>query len=47
MSIFSGYRVSNATFSSLVLRYSDKNGAVKFDDFVSCLVKLKSLCGKD
>ena len=45
LSLFSGYKVSNATFSSLVVRYTDKTGAVKFDDFVACLVKLKSLCG--
>jgi len=38
-------RVSNATFNALVMRYSDKDGHVAFDDFVAAYIKLKSLFG--
>jgi len=37
--------VSNATFNALVMRYSDKEGRVAFDDFVAPYIKLKSLFG--
>jgi len=42
----SGYRVSNATFNAIVMRYSDKDGHVKFNDFVAAYIKLKTLFGK-
>jgi len=42
----SGYRVSNATFNAIVMRYSDKNGHIKFNDFVAAYIKLKTLFGK-
>lgn len=38
-----GLRVSNSTFNAIVMRYSDKEGAVRFDDFVACVVKLRSM----
>jgi calpain len=38
-----GYHVSNATFNAIVVRYSDKDGHIRFDDFVQCYIKLKSL----
>jgi calpain len=38
-----GLRVSNATFNAIVMRYSDKEGHVRFDDFVACTIKLKTL----
>lgn len=41
-----GFRVSNATFNAIVMRYSDKHGHVKFNDFVAAYIKLKTLFGK-
>ena len=40
-----GYSVSNATFSAIVSRYSDRDGYIRFDDFVECLVKLTIMIG--
>ena len=40
-----GYSVSNATFSAIVCRYSDRDGYIRFDDFVECLVKLTTMIG--
>ena len=42
----SGFKVSNAVFSSIVLRYSDKDGHVVFDDFVAAYIKLRILFGE-
>jgi len=42
---YAGLRVSNATFNALVMRYSDKEGHVAFDDFVAAYIKLRSLFG--
>lgn len=36
-----GFKLSNATFGSLVLRYADKKGAVTFDSFIAAAIKLK------
>jgi len=41
-----GFRVSNATFNAIVMRYSDKDGHIVFDDFVSLYIKLKTLFGQ-
>lgn len=41
-----GFRISNATFNAIVMRHSDKDGYVRFDDFVSCYIKLKTLFGE-
>jgi len=38
--------VSNATFNAIVMRYTDKDGHVKFNDFVAAYIKLKTLFGK-
>jgi calpain len=38
-----GFRVSNATFNAIVMRYSDKDGHVHFNDFVAAYMKLKTL----
>jgi len=38
-----GFSVSNATFKALVMRYSDQKGAIDFDDFISCALKLKTM----
>jgi len=37
--------VSNATFNAIVMRYTDKDGHVKFNDFVAAYIKLKTLFG--
>jgi len=42
-----GFRVSNATFNAIVMRYTDKDGHVKFNDFVAAYIKLKTLFGKN
>jgi calpain len=38
-----GLRVSNATFNAIVMRYSDKDGNVAFDDFVAAYIRLRTL----
>lgn len=38
-----GFRLSNRTFASLVMRYSDKTGNVNFGDFITCAVRLKTM----
>jgi calpain len=38
-----GLHVSNATFNAIVMRYSDKDGHVVFDDFVAAYIKLRTL----
>jgi len=38
-----GFKLSNATFRCLVLRFSNQQGNVEFDDFVLCAVRLKSM----
>ena len=44
--IDSGFRTSNSTFNAMVMRYSDNEGHVVFDDFVASYVKLKSMFSK-
>ena len=34
------------TFDSVVTRFSDKEGHIKFDDFVAAIAKLKRMFGK-
>lgn len=38
-----GVSVSDATLKAMMRRYSDKDGTVKFDDFVACSMKLKTM----
>jgi Ca2+-binding EF-hand superfamily protein len=38
-----GLDVPASVQKALMLRYSDKEGNVRFDDFVSCYIKLKSM----
>ncbi|XP_023930069.1 calpain-A [Lingula anatina] len=38
-----GMRVSNQTFNALVMRFADKHGAIFFDDFILCAVRLKTM----
>lgn len=39
----SGVDVPASVQKALMMRYSDKEGNVRFDDFVSCYIKLKSM----
>lgn len=38
-----GMTASEGTIQAMMARYSDKAGNVKFDDFVACFIKLKSM----
>ncbi|XP_022086070.1 calpain-B-like isoform X2 [Acanthaster planci] len=38
-----GYSVSNQTLGALVLRFANKKGLINFDEFISCVIKLKHL----
>jgi hypothetical protein len=38
-----GLSASSGTLKALMTRYSDKDGTVKFDDFVACYMKLKTM----
>ena len=44
--ILTGFQLSNATLTVVATRYSDKDGFVDFDDFVTCIVKLKTMFGR-
>lgn len=44
--VLTGLKVSNATFNAIVMRYSDNDGHVRFDDFVACFIKLKGMFGE-
>lgn len=38
-----GFRVSNQTFNALVQRYSQRDGKIEFDDFIHCVVRMKTM----
>uniref|UniRef100_A0A0B7AEW7 Calpain-3 n=1 Tax=Arion vulgaris TaxID=1028688 RepID=A0A0B7AEW7_9EUPU len=38
-----GFHISNQTFKSLVMRYSNKVGQIDFGDFIMCAVRLKTM----
>jgi calpain len=38
-----GIKVSNSTFNALVMRYSDKEGKILFDDFIQCAMRIKTM----
>ena len=38
-----GMTASEGTMQAMMARYSDKEGNVRFDDFVACFIKLKSM----
>lgn len=40
---FSGLEVPESVLKAMMMRYSDRDGQVRFDDFVSCYIKLKSM----
>lgn len=39
----SGVDVPESVLKAVTMRYSDREGHVRFDDFVSCYIKLKSM----
>ena len=39
-------KLSNRAFNAIVMRYSDRNGRVNFEDFISCVIKLKTMFSK-
>ncbi|XP_063426747.1 calpain-9-like isoform X10 [Mytilus trossulus] len=39
----SGFKLSNRTFSTLVMRFSNKAGEIEFSDFMLCAIKLKTM----
>ena len=41
-----GLSVSERSLSALVMRYADKQGRIRFNDFVACYVKLKTMTSK-
>jgi len=38
-----GMTASEGTLQAMMARYSDREGNVKFDDFVACYIKLKTM----
>ncbi|KAI0207977.1 Calpain small subunit 1 [Lamellibrachia satsuma] len=38
-----GFTVSNATFNTLVMRYSHKDGTMYFDDYLRCVIRMKTM----
>jgi len=38
--------VSNSTFTSLVQRYSHKDGKIYFDDYIHCIARLCTMFGE-
>jgi len=40
-----GFRLSNRSLSAIILRFSNKQGEIEFDDFVLSAIRLKSLLG--
>ncbi|KAL8596286.1 hypothetical protein ACOMHN_021325 [Nucella lapillus] len=38
-----GFRLSNRTLQSLVMRYASSDGQVEFSDFITCAVRLKTM----
>ncbi|VDP36985.1 unnamed protein product [Schistosoma curassoni] len=40
---FNGFSINNATFSTLVLRFSRRDGSVPFDSYVICCARLQTL----
>jgi len=41
-----GMKVSNSTFTSLVQRYSHKDGKIYFDDYIHCVARLRTMFGE-
>jgi len=41
-----GLGVSDRSLSALMKRYTDKRGRIRFNDFVACFIKLKTMMSK-
>jgi len=41
-----GLNVSETTLKAMMMRYSDKDGNVRFNDFVACYIKLNTMMSK-
>ncbi|GFO35619.1 calpain-a [Plakobranchus ocellatus] len=41
-----GFRVSNKVLGGITARFNNKNGHIMFDDFISCLARLKTMISK-
>ncbi|ESO90128.1 hypothetical protein LOTGIDRAFT_124076 [Lottia gigantea] len=41
-----GFKLSNGTFHSVVMRYSNREGLIDFGDFVVCAIRLKTMLSK-
>jgi len=44
--LIAGMTVSNSTFTSLVQRYSHKDGKIYFDDYIHCIARLCTMFGE-
>jgi len=44
--MYTGMKVSNSTFTSLVQRYSHKDGKMYFDDYIHCIARLRTMFGQ-
>ena len=42
---FAGVTVSNSTFNSLILRYSDRDGKIYFNHYINCIARLCAMFG--
>lgn len=42
-----GVTISENVLRALVMRYSDKDGNIRFNDFVGCFIKLKTMTSED
>ena len=44
--MYAGMTVSNSTFTSLVQRYSHKDGKIYFDDYIHLIARLRTMFGE-
>jgi len=42
-----GYEVGSRTIKAIKVRYSNKENRLSFVDFVTCMLKFSSFCGKN
>lgn len=43
ISCFSGFKLTNNLFQLIILRYTEADMSVDFDNFVTCLVRLETM----
>lgn len=46
VSVYVGLNVSERSLSALMMRYTDRRGHIRFNDFVACFIKLKTMMSK-